>query len=97
MTPELKEMLRDGFCPPWQDREVLGLCLGVVDNTIDNWVATGVIPPPRKRGHKLMWKWSEVNEWLTVGTPGKSPGDDKAERIRNGTRAEAATTSSHRG
>lgn len=95
MTPELKAMLIAGFRPPWQDREVLGLSLGIIDNTIDNWVATGVLPPPRKRGHKLMWKWSEVDEWLTVGQPGKAPGNDKAEQIRHATRAEAAASSGH--
>lgn len=94
MTPELKAMLVAGFRPPWQDREVLGLCLVVHDDTIDNWVAQGILPPPRKRGGKLMWKWSEVDEWLTLGKSGGTP-DDPAERIRNATRAEAARSSRH--
>jgi predicted DNA-binding transcriptional regulator AlpA len=88
MTPELKSMLVSGFRPPWQDREVLALCLGVVDNTLEAWVAQSVIPAPRKRGGKLLWKWSEVDEWLTVGKAGGPA--DKAEEIRNGTRAAAA-------
>ena len=92
MTPELKAMLVAGFRPPWQDREVLGLCLGIVDNTIDAWVTDGTIPPARKRSGKLLWKWSEVDEWLTVGKEaGKTP-VSKAEEIRNATRRAASET-----
>jgi predicted DNA-binding transcriptional regulator AlpA len=95
MTPELKAMLIAGFRPPWQDREVLGLCVGIVDNTIDAWVADGTLPPARKRGGKLLWKWSEVDERLTLGKEaGKAP-PSKAEEIRNGTRAAAAAAARH--
>lgn len=90
MTPELKEMLAAGFRPPWMDREVLRLCLGIVDNTIDAWVADGTIPAARKRGGKLMWKWSEVDEWLTVGKQAGAGPVSKAEEIRNATRRAAS-------
>ncbi len=89
MTPDLKAMLVAGFRPPWMDKEVLGFCTCLGSTTIDTHVATGVLPPPRKRGGKLMWKWSEVDEWLTVGKPSGNP-PDPAERIRNGTREAAA-------
>jgi predicted DNA-binding transcriptional regulator AlpA len=75
--------------PPWLDKETLGRCTCLSDTTIDAWVAQGILPPPRKRGGKLMWKWSEVDERLTLGKVGASP-DADAERIRNGTRAELA-------
>jgi predicted DNA-binding transcriptional regulator AlpA len=55
-------------------------------STVENWVAKGILPPPRKHGGKLMWKWEEVDDWLTNRT---NP-DAEAERIRNGTRAAAA-------
>jgi hypothetical protein len=48
-------------------------------------VAQGVLPPPVKRGGKLMWKWDQVDQWLTNGQVGKSP-DAEAERIRDATR-----------
>lgn len=81
--------MAETWVPPWQDKQALARHISVSENTIDNWVAQGILPPPRKRGGKLMWKWSEVDEWLTVG---KSAGeaDSLAERIRHGTRAEAA-------
>jgi len=62
------------------------ICLG--ETTVDVWVSQGILPPPRKRGHKLMWKWAEVDEKLTVGKVGTAA-DAKAEEIRNGTREEA--------
>lgn len=78
------------WVPPWQDREVLARNICACVNTVDAWVAQGIIPPPRKRGGKLLWKWSEVDEWLTMGKPvGKEPGS-KAEEIRNATRRAAA-------
>ncbi len=75
--------------PPWVDKEKLAWAICVCVNTVDAWVADGTLPPPRKRGAKLMWKWSEVDECLTVGKVGNST-DDKAERIRNATRAAAS-------
>lgn len=86
MTSDMKELLAQGFIPPWMDKEVLCLCLsGASPTTIDAWVNTGVLPPPKKRGGKLMWKWSEVDNKLTVGEAGGSP-DSQADRIRLGTK-----------
>jgi len=79
----------DQFTPPWLDKAMLCRSICASDTTVDNWVAQGILPPPRKRGGKLMWKWSEVDERLTLGHVGISP-DDECERIRNGTRAAAA-------
>ena len=77
------------FVPPWLDKAMLCRSICASDTTVDNWVAQGILPPPRKRGGKLMWKWAEVDERLTVGKVGGSP-DDKGEEIYNGTREEAA-------
>jgi predicted site-specific integrase-resolvase len=60
-------------------------------NTVDTWVVKGILPPPRKRGGKLMWKWAEVDEMLTTGT-NLSP-DAEAERIRDNVRRAAAESS----
>jgi len=48
--------------------------------SVDNWVSQGILPPPRKRGGKLMWKWEEVDAWLANGGSG-SP-DAEAEHLR---------------
>ncbi len=72
--------------PPWQDMVTLCRNICVSPATVDNWVRDGILPPPRKRGRKLMWKWAEVDQYLTDGSGG-SP-DAEAERIRNGTKRE---------
>lgn len=79
------------FIPPWQDMPTLCKNICATPNTVDAWVTKGVLPPPRKRGGKLMWKWSEVDERLTVGD---EPETD-AERIKNGTRRAAETRAGH--
>ena len=75
------------YPPPWMDKATLceHICAG--DRTIDTWVATGVLPAPRKRGGKLMWRWSEVDAKLTLGKSGEGP-DPEVEAVRNGTREE---------
>ncbi len=79
------------FIPPWQDKATLAKHICASDVTIDTWVAKGILPPPRKRGGKMMWKWSEVDERLTIGgTP-----DDLAKRIMDGSRR--ATAESQQG
>jgi predicted site-specific integrase-resolvase len=44
------------FIPPWQDLQTLCANICVSATTVENWVAQGILPPPRKRGGKLMWK-----------------------------------------
>lgn len=55
------------YPPPWQDKATLceHVCIG--DTTVDDWVRRGLLPPPRKRGGKLMWKWETVDLWLDHG------------------------------
>jgi predicted DNA-binding transcriptional regulator AlpA len=57
------------YPPPWQDTPTLAQHICVSASTIENWVAQGILPAPRKRGGKLMWKWAEVDAWLTDGNP----------------------------
>jgi predicted DNA-binding transcriptional regulator AlpA len=82
------------FVPPWQDIATLAAHICVSPATVDNWVRDGILPQPRKRGGKLMWKWAEVDEKLTLGEAGGEPETD-AERIRNGTRRAAETRTGH--
>jgi predicted DNA-binding transcriptional regulator AlpA len=75
------------YPPPWMDLATLAQHLCQSSNTIEKWAKDGIIPPPRKPGRKLMWKWSEVDDWLTAG---KDSIDPQAERILNATRAAAS-------
>jgi predicted site-specific integrase-resolvase len=63
-------------------------------NTVDKWVLSGILPPARRRGGKLMWKWDEVDAYLSNGRDGKSP-DADAERIRDATRRAAENSTGH--
>jgi predicted DNA-binding transcriptional regulator AlpA len=58
------------YPPPWQDTMTLAQHICVSPSTIENWVAAGILPPPRKRGGKLMWTWSEVDARLSEGNNG---------------------------
>lgn len=76
------------FIPAWVDSTELCRQICISPGTIDNWVDRGLLPLPRKRGGKLMWKWAEVDEYLTNGgKPGGGP-DAEAEAIRNATQRE---------
>lgn len=75
--------MSDDFVPPWVDKAMLARCICLSDTAIDAWVADGWLPPPRKRKGKLMWKWSEVDERLTVGKPAAQTDE---ERVRNASR-----------
>lgn len=73
------------YPPPWQDLQTLCAHIGVSERTVDAWVQQGILPPPRKRGGKLMWAWDEVDARLRDGEPGRST-DTKADEIRSATR-----------
>jgi hypothetical protein len=73
------------YPPPWQDSVTLAAHISVSVSTLENWVAAGILPPPRKRGGKLMWKWAEVDKQLSEGDNGTL---NDATRIRDAVRAE---------
>lgn len=62
--------------PEWVDKARLCFETCTSDSTIDVWVRSGVIPEPKKRGGKLMWKWATVNDWLENGSPTAQPTKD---------------------
>jgi len=72
------------WIPPWMDTPTLARHICVSEQTVMNWVSQGILPAPRKRGGKLLWKWSEVDERLTVGEVATI---NLAERIRNASAA----------
>ena len=80
------------YPPPWMDMATLCAHTCLSPNTVDAWIAKGILPAARKRGGKLMWKWSEVDERLTLG---EAEPDTEAERIRNATRKAAESRAGH--
>lgn len=73
-------MTERNHIPPWQDAPTLAYNLSISLHTIENWVAARIIPPGRHRGGKVMWKWAEVDAWMTDGSPdvpGARPGSMK--------------------
>ena len=74
--------IKPGWVPPWLDMPTLCAHICCSPNTVDKWVKEGILPPPRRRGGKQMWRWAEVDEYLS-----RDGGVvDEAERIRNATR-----------
>lgn len=57
------------YPPPWMDAPTLCAHICISAGTLDTWVRQGILPPPRERGGKRMWKWLEVDERLD-GRPG---------------------------
>ena len=75
------------YPPPWMDMPTLCQHICASPNTVDSWVAKGVLPAPVKREGKQLWQWEQVQDWLKNGGPSS---DSLADRVRNGTRREKA-------
>lgn len=60
-------MTQEMLAPPWVDEDALCKLICVTPNTLRSWVAKGIIPPPKRRGFKDLWRWREVDEALTNG------------------------------
>jgi hypothetical protein len=83
---------QDAPMPAYVD--IARLCheLSITERTAYAWVKQGIIPAPRQRGGKHLWKWKEVESYLDDGAPGVQPAaDPEAERIRDATRRLATT------
>jgi predicted DNA-binding transcriptional regulator AlpA len=80
------------YPPPWQDISTLCGHTCLSEATVDKWVKLGLLPPPRQRGGKRMWKWSEVNAYLENGGNDVpvSQGSD-VEQVREATRRAVST------
>lgn len=80
--------------PPWMDMPTLCRHISCSSTTVETWAKQGILPPARKRGGKLMWKWSEVDAYLTDGKPGGSP-DREAEDVRESTKRALEASARH--
>lgn len=75
--------------PPFADLATLARLICLSEKTIENHVAMGIFPAPRKQGGKRLWEWETVRKHLAgEGTEAHAPGD-LAERIKEGTRRAA--------
>ena len=80
--------------PAYVDAARLCQELCICERTAEAWVRQSILPAPRLRGGKRLWKWMEVERYLDDGGPSVSPSADaEAEGVRNATKrlAEEAT------
>lgn len=83
--------------PAYLDTARLCIELCICERTVDAWVRQGILPAPRQRGGKRLWKWTEVESCLDEGAQGVAPlADPEAERIRNATQRLAEEAAAHR-
>lgn len=79
--------------------DIARLCheLCISERTADAWVRQGVLPEPRMRGGKRLWKWMEVERYLDDGGPSVQPSaDPEAERVRHATERMAQEAAENR-
>ena len=76
------------FVPPYQDIAHLTENLCISESTVDSWVKQGILPPPRNKGGKRLWKWTEVEQYLD-GVEGVGL-HQEMEDIRNETKRQAS-------
>lgn len=75
------------YPPPWQDISTLCKHICLSHATVEHWVKQGLLPPPKLRGGKRMWKWKDVDRYLEEGGPNVAPSaDTEAERVRDAAR-----------
>src|SRR5262245_12296789 len=83
--------------PSYVDIAILCRELSISERTVDAWVRQNILPPPRQRGGKRLWKWAEVERYLDDGGPTPPPSaDQQAEDIRNATQRLAEESAQNR-
>lgn len=91
------ELIRRMGVPAYVD--VARLCreLCICERTAEAWVRQSILPAPKLRGGKRLWKWMEVERYLDDGGPSVSPSADaEAERVRNVTKRLAEEAAENR-
>ena len=73
--------------PPYQDMLTLKQNLCLSERTIDVYVKEGRLPPPKNKGGKRLWKWSEVEAYIDGN--GDTVASAELEDIRNETKKQA--------
>ena len=72
--------------PAYPDISRLTHELCISERTVDAWVKQGILPPPKNKGGKRLWKWSEVEAYLDGAGEGLTA---ELEDIRNETKKQA--------
>lgn len=70
------------YPPPFQDRQTLTKHLCISETTIDDYVAAGLLPRPRKGKGTPLWEWADVVTFIRgwpVAGPGLAKADSAAE------------------
>jgi hypothetical protein len=72
------------YPPPYQDLATLArhICCG--ERTIEAWVQQGLFPKPRLQGGKRLWRWADVDTYLSARDD-TNPIDTVAQRIKDAT------------
>lgn len=73
--------------PSYLDIRRLTNEISISESTVEAWVKQGLLPPPKNKGGKRLWKWTEVERYLD-GSEGKGL-DQELEDIRNETKRQA--------
>jgi predicted site-specific integrase-resolvase len=74
--------------PSYVDIERLCVELCISPRTVDAWIRLGILPAPRQRGGKRLWKWGEVEAYLD--RDGDTSPDREADDVRRATQAALA-------
>jgi hypothetical protein len=83
--------------PAYVDAARLCQELCICERTAEAWARQGILPAPRMRGGKRLWKWKEVEAYLDDGGPAAPPSADaEAERVRNATKRLAEEAAENR-
>jgi predicted site-specific integrase-resolvase len=76
------------YPPPYQDRKTLAEHLCLCEDTVEEWVKLGLLPAPRKKRGKRLWKWAEVERYLEPeDNTGAVSSDQQLADITNAARA----------
>src|SRR5882672_1038788 len=77
------------YPPPYQDLATLAQHICAGESTIENWIAMGHFPGPKKKiGGKRLWSWAEVSKFIEGQQD--SGTTDLLGRITNATRRESS-------
>jgi predicted DNA-binding transcriptional regulator AlpA len=53
--------------PAYISRKRAAHQLDMSPDTFDNYVRKGILPPPKRRGKLMRWKWAEISNVLDGG------------------------------
>ncbi len=92
-TPAPDTLEREKDVPSYVDIARLCRELCICERTADAWVKQGILPAPRNKRGKRLWKWKDVELYLDGDQTTVAPSaDSEAEQVRDATRRALAET-----